>query len=90
MSTKSQTKEQRKEWELATDFMLSLSEDRRRQILSRSILAVELAIKQTDEQIFFEALTKHQEELTELRKDLHKMSKFLHQKKEKKKEKEKK
>jgi len=90
MSTKPQTKEQRKEWELATDFMLSLSEDRRRQILSRSILAVELAIKQTDEQIFFEALTKHQEELTELRKDLHKMSKFLHQKDEKKKEKEKK
>ena len=34
--------------------------------------------------------TKHQEELTELRKDLHKMSKFLHQKDEKKKEKEKK
>jgi len=73
MNTKPQSYAQRKEWELAKEFMNSLSEDRRSKILSRAILAVQLAIDSTGDKFYLDPLM-------EFRDGLHKMSRYLHRK----------
>jgi hypothetical protein len=78
MNTKPQSHEQRKEWEAAKEFMVSLSDDRQTKILSRAILSVELAIKSTNDKFFLDPLMEFKDEIL-------KMSRYLDSKRKREK-----